>query len=164
MNIQFWKYLIAFVVGGGLVLLELFVLVLTGTIRYEAHMIGFGIMAVAICGLAVSIPLNTGNRVIHYDSAISGFIYILMNPIYYVLVIFLGARNPAFVGMLGGLTAFIVSAILALILCGTLPGRVFFTSWEKRLVGTVSLEDIDDDPSLPPAPDDDVFDIYRNKR
>ena len=159
MNIQFWKYLIAFVVGGGLVLLEILILAWTGNIRYEAHMIGFGIMAVAICGLAISIPLSNGNRIIHFDSAISGLIYILMNPIYYVLVIFLGARYPAFVGMLGGLTAFLASAILALILCGTLPGRVFFTSWEKRLVGTVSIEDIDDGPSLPPTPDDDVFDI-----
>ena len=158
LNIQFWKYLIAFVVGGVLVVLETLILVWTGTIRYEAHMIGFGIMAVAVCGLAVSIPLSTGNRIIHYDSAISGLIYVFMNPIYYVLVIFLGARYPAFVGMLGGLTAFIASAILALILCGTLPGKVFFTSWEKRLVGTVPLADIDDDPSLPPTPDD-VFDI-----
>ncbi len=159
MNIQFWKYLIAFVVGGGLVLLEIFILVWTGTYRYEAHMIGFGIMAVAICGLAVSIPLSTGNRIIHFDSAISGLIYVFMNPIYYVLVIFLGYRYPAFIGMLGGVTAFLASAILALILCGTLPGRVFFTNWGMRLAGAMNVDEIDDGPSLPPTPDDNVFEI-----
>ena len=154
---KFWKYLIAFVVGGVLVVLELFILVWTKTLRYEAHMIGFAIMAVAACGLAISIPLGTANRVIHFDSAISGLIYILMNPIYYALVIFLGRSHPDFVGMLGGIVAFLASVILAVILCGTLPGRVFFTNWDMRLSGAVNLEELDEsdnDESGPPPPVD----------
>ena len=154
-GIKFWKYLIAFVVGGGLVVLELFLLALTRTLRYPGHMIGYAIMAVAVCGLAISIPLGTGNRVIHFDSAISGLIYILMNPIYYAMVIFLGASHPDFVGLLGGIVAFLASAILAIILCGTLPGRVFFTNWEMRLAGAPTLEEVEiaSDTEVPDEPE-----------
>lgn len=157
MNIQFWKYLIAFVVGGGLVVLELFILTMTGSLRYGAHMLGYAIMAVAVCGLAISIPLGTANRVIHFDSAISGLIYVLMNPIYYALLIFLGASHPDFIGLIGGIVAFIASALIALIICGTLPGRVFFTNWDMRLAGAVNLEELDNsdnDESGPPPPVD----------
>lgn len=143
METKFWKYLIAFVVGGALVVLEIMILTWTGNLRYTAHMIGFGIMAVAVCGLAISIPLGTANRVIHFDSAISGLIYILMNPIYYAIAIFLGASNPDFVSLLGGVVAFLASALIALIICGTLPGRVFFTNWDMRLAGAPTLEEVE---------------------
>lgn len=141
MKVQFWKYLIAFVVGGGLVVAEILLLSLSGFLRYEGHMIGFGIMAFAACGLAISIPIERPNRVIHFDSAISGLIYVLMNPVFYMLVIALFAEHQDFVTLLGGLAAFLISLGLALLLCGTLPGRVFFTNWDMRLADAVELED-----------------------
>ena len=113
-------------------------------LRYTSHMIGYGVMAVAVCGLAISLPIGAPNRLVHFDSAISGLIYVLMNPVYYGLVLFLGASNPDFVSWLGGLSAFLISFLLALILCGTLPGRVFFTNWDMRLADAVELEDPDD--------------------
>ena len=61
--------------------------------------------------------------------------------------------------MLGGPAAFLAGMILALILCGTLPGRVFFTNWGMRLAGAMNVDEIDDGPSLPPTPDDNVFEI-----
>ena len=143
MKVQFWKYLIAFVIGGVLVIAELLILAWTGCLRYEGHMIGYGIMAVAVCGLAISIPIYTPNRIIHFDSAISGFIYVLMNPMYYALVFFLAASYPKFVILLGGLTAFLISFGLAMILCGTLPGRAFFTNWDMRLADAVEVDDED---------------------
>ena len=159
MNIQLWKYLIAFVIGGGLVFFEFFLLNWTGTIRYTGHLLGFCIMAFALCGLAISRPLDLANRVIHFDSAISGLIYILMNPIYFALAMFLGPSYPAFVGLLGGLSAFIISATVALLICGTLPGRVFFTNWDMRLVGATPLEALDTpvDPDEPMIPVDHGF-------
>ncbi len=144
MKVKFWKYLIAFVVGGGLVLLEIMILTWAEILRYTSHMIGDGVMAVAVCGLAISLPIGAPNRLVHFDSAISGLIYVLMNPVYYGLVLFLGASNPDFVSWLGGLSAFLISFLLALILCGTLPGRVFFTNWDMRLADAVELEDPDD--------------------
>ncbi len=143
METKFWKYLIAFVIGGGLVILEIFLLALTKNLQYPGHMIGFTIMAVAACGLAISIPIGVGNRVVHFDSAISGFIYVFMNPVYYALIIFFGAMSPEFFSILGGVAAFLASFILALILCSTLPGRVFFTNWDQRLAGAVVLDDED---------------------
>ena len=143
MKVQFWKYLIAFVVGGGLSLLEALGLSLLGVLNYQGHMIGFGIMAVAVCGLAISIPIYTPNRVIHFDSAISGLIYVLMNPVYYILAIILGEGHTDFIEMLGGLTAFLISFGLAMILCGSLPGRAFFTNWDMRLADAVEVDDED---------------------
>ena len=78
MKVKFWKYLIAFVVGGGLVLLEIMILTWAEILRYTSHMIGYGVMAVAVCGLAISLPIGAPNRVVHFDSAISGLIYVLM--------------------------------------------------------------------------------------
>ena len=144
MKVQFWKYLIAFVVGGGLVLLESMILSSIGVLQYVGHMFGYGIMAVAVCGLAISIPISTPNRVIHFDSAISGLIYVMMNPVYYMLVLLLSGSNKSFVDLLGGISAFLISLILALVLCGTLPGRAFFTNWDMRLADAVELEDLDD--------------------
>jgi hypothetical protein len=140
---KFWKYLIAFVIGGGFVILEIFLLTLTGTLRYPGHMIGFTIMAIAVCGLAISIPIGAGNRVVHFDSAISGFIYVFMNPICYALFFFLGASYPKFASILGGPAAYLASFLLALILCSTPLGRVLFTNWDQRLYGAVELDDED---------------------
>ena len=159
MKTQFWKYLIAFVIGAALVVLEIFLLVFSGTLRYTGHMIGYAFMAVAACGLAVSIPITKGNRIVHFDSAISGFIYVLMNPIYCLLVVFVSPMYPTLSGAIYGPAALLISALLALIFCSMLPGRVFFTNWGMRLAGNVSPSDVDDEPSLPPSPDDDVLDI-----
>lgn len=143
MKVEFWKYLIAFVVGGGLSLIEAQGLSILGVMNYQGHMIGFGIMAVAVCGLAISIPIERPNRVIHFDSAISGFIYVLMNPVYYTLVLLLAEGHSDFLTILGGFAAFLISLILALVLCGTLPGRVFFTNWDMRLADAVEVEELD---------------------
>ena len=158
-KVQFWKYLLAFIIGAGLVVLEFLLLSWSDNLRYPGHMIGFGVMAFAVCGLAISIPIGIANRVIHFDSAISGLIYILMNPIYYVLVIFLFANYPAFIGMLGGIASFLISTLIALLICGTLPGKVFFTNWDMRLEGAAPLEALDTpvDPVEPMIPVDHGF-------
>ena len=153
-KVPFWKYLIAFVVGGVLVLAELLILAWTGFFRYDGHMIGFGIMAVAVCGLAISIPINRPNRIIHYDSAISGLIYVFMSPVYYWLGLLLFENYQNFVRYASGPVALLVSIIFALVLCGTLPGRVFFTNWDMRLAGAVEvdIDDDDDDDDEPLTP------------
>ena len=143
MKVQFWKYLIAFLVGGGLSLLEATGLSALGVLKYQGHMIGFGIMAVAVCGLAISIPIERPNRVIHFDSAISGLIYVLMNPVYYVIALLLFPSYPDFILYLGGFAALLVSAAIALIICGTLPGRVFYTNWDMRLADAVEVDEMD---------------------
>ena len=51
MKIQFWKFLIAFVIGGVLVIAEILCLGWFEFLGYQGHMFGYGIMAVAVCGL-----------------------------------------------------------------------------------------------------------------
>ena len=153
MKVKFWKYIIAFFVGAGLVFLEVMVLGVLGVLNYKGHLIGFGVMAVAVCGLAISLPIGKANRLIHFDSAISGLIYVLMNPVYCLLVFFLGTQHLDFLKILGGLTAFLTSFLLALILCGIPPVRFIFTNWDMRLADAVVLDDDDDDePIQPPMP------------
>ena len=156
MKVQFWKYLIAFVIGGGLVIAELLILAWTGFFRYDGHMIGFCIMAVAVCGLAISIPVNRPNPIIHFDSAISGFIYVFMNPIYYWFGLLLSANYPSFIQYASGPVALLISFFIALILCFTPLGKIFFTNWDMRLAGAVVVDDDDDDdeplrPNMPPV-------------
>ena len=131
--IRKWKFILFFVLGAGLVILEMFILGRTGNLVYQGHMIGFGVMAVCACGFALSIPIENGNRIVHYDPAIAGFTYIFMNPLYYVQVIFLGAQHPDFVAYAGGITALVVSVILALILVGTKFAYLLFTNWDMRM-------------------------------
>lgn len=153
MKVKFWKYIIAFFVGAGLVFLEVMALGVLGVLNYKGHLIGFGVMAVAVCGLAISIPIGKGNRVIHFDSAISGIVYVFMNPVYCLLVFFLGNQYLDFLRMLGGLSAFLISFLFALILCGTPLARLMFTTWDMRLANAVELDDDDDDePIQPPMP------------
>ena len=156
MKVQFWKYLIAFFVGGGLVFIEVILLGTLGVLNYKGHLIGFGVMAVAVCALAISIPIGRANRIVHFDSAISGIIYVLMNPVYCVLVLFLSARFEYFINILGGLSAFLISFLFALVLCGFPPVRAFFTNWDMRLADAVVLDDDEDDdeplrPNMPPV-------------
>ena len=152
MKAQFWKFIIAFVVGAGLVFLEIMGLGVLGVLNYKGHLIGFGVMAIAVCGLAISLPIGKANRVIHFDSAISGLMYIIMNPIYCLLVFFLGNQHFDFLTMLGGLSAFLISFIFALVLCGFPPVRLFFTNWDMRLADAVVLDDDDDDDDEPIQP------------
>lgn len=133
LNWRKFIYIILFVVGGGLVILEMFVLARNGLLIYEGHMIGFGIMAFACCCLALSIPFETPTRVIHFDPAISGFMYVFLNPIYCLLIIFTGAQFPRFAYYLGGIAALIISFVLSFLLVPTRFSDLFYSNWEMRL-------------------------------
>jgi hypothetical protein len=76
-----------------------------------------------------------------------------MNPVYFGLGLLLSVNYQSFVKYASGPAALLISFLLALILCGTLPGRVFFTNWDMRLANAVELDDDDDDePIQPPMP------------
>ena len=144
LNLRKWVYIAMFVIGGGLVILEMFILGRTGLLIYQGHMLGFGIMAFGICCLALSIPIMNGNRVVHLDSSISGLIYIFMNPIYYLLALFLAAGHIDFLYYAGGLTAYMASVVIALIIAGMRPAGWLFTNWDQRLADAVNIEEMDD--------------------
>lgn len=126
-------YWILFVVGGGLVILELFVLARNGLLIYEGHMIGYGIMAFALCCWALSVKFETPNRIVHFDPAISGFVYVFMNPVYCLLIMFLGAQYPYFAYYMGVVAAWLISVVIALLLSPTGFSDLFYSNWEMRL-------------------------------
>ncbi|MBR2523163.1 MAG: acyltransferase [Clostridiales bacterium] len=138
-----WTYIVMFLIGAGLVILEMILLGRNGLLIYEGHMIGYGIMAFAICSFCLSIQIASGNRVVHFDPSISGLIYIFMNPIYYALVLFLGYQHLDFLAYFGGLTALLASVVLALILAGTPFSRICFSNWDQRLAGAMTEEEMD---------------------
>lgn len=126
-------HIVMFIVGGGLVILEMFLLARNGLLIYEGHMIGFGIMAFALCALFLSIPFVAPTRVLHFDPAISGVMYILMNPVYYLLIIFTAMSYPVFAYYMAGIAAFLISFIVAYFVTPIPVIGLMFTNWEMRL-------------------------------
>ena len=126
-------YVLIFIVGGGLVILEMIVLGRNGFLIYEGHMIGFGIMAFACAAFALSWTFKRPNLILHFDPSISGFIYILMNPVYCLLIMFLGAQYPYFAYYMGVIAAWLISVVIAFLLTPTRFSDLFYSNWEMRL-------------------------------
>ena len=126
-----WKYAVIWTAGAGLTVAELIILARTGFLVYEGHMVGYGIMAFAACALALSKPLcadtKTASFITHFDPVLSGIIYILMDPIYYIIGLVLGNENISIISRFGGLAAFAVSILLALVLKNNKLLRAFFS-------------------------------------
>ena len=131
LRIASWKYIVLWIVGAGLAVTEIIILAKTGFLVYEGHMIGYGIMAFSACGLALSKPLcretRTAAFITHFDPLLSGIIYILMDPIYYIIGLVLGNENISILSRFGGLAAFAVSILLALILKNNKLLKLFFS-------------------------------------
>ena len=127
LKIKAWKYILAWITGAFLSLAELFLLAYTGFVRYQGHMIGFGIMAVAACGLAISRPEGKNTVITRFDTALSGMICIFMDPLYYLIGFLAGGRFPGLFSLFGGLAALAVSILLALVLRKNKLARILFT-------------------------------------
>lgn len=64
-----------FIAGAALSLGEIILLGRTGFLVYQGHMIGYGIMALAACGMALSRPDASRSRLTYYDTALFGIVY-----------------------------------------------------------------------------------------
>lgn len=126
-----WKYIAVWIIGAGLVIAEIYALMRTGYLVYEGHMIGYGIMAFAACGLAISKPLGGESPVTAFitvfDPALAGIIYIFMDPCFYALFLILGNDHLGLVSHVGGLAAYAVSVLIAFVLKDTKLAKVLFT-------------------------------------
>ena len=129
---KFW-YVILFVGGGVLVILEMIVLARHGLLVYEGHMIGFGIMAFVCAAFALSCSYRKSNFILYFDSALSGFMYIIMNPVYCLLIIFLGAQYPRFAYYGAGIAALVISFVVALMVVPTRFSDLFFSNLGMRM-------------------------------
>ena len=131
LRIAAWKYLAVWIVGAGLSLDEIVMLGRNGYLTYEGHMIGFGLMAAALCGLAISKPLGSENAftslVTHFDPVLSGIIYMLLDPLYYLIGLLAGSGNLEIFSRFGSLAALAASVLLAFLLKNTKLFKAFFS-------------------------------------
>ena len=126
-NIKTWVYVMLLIVGAVLSLGEIILLGRTGFLVYQGHMIGYGIMAFSACGLALTAPEMISTRITYYDTALSGLIYIFMDPLYYAIGLIVGRIDLGVVLYLGGIIALVASIVLAFILRKSIIARAFFT-------------------------------------
>ena len=115
-----WKYIAVWLAGAVLALAELFFLGQAGCLVYHGHMIGYGIMAFAACGMALSNPLGSESLITSYftrfDPRLSNIIYMLMDPIFYTIILLSGKGLLETATRFGGLAAFAISVLLAFLL------------------------------------------------
>ena len=131
-RIKNWIYLIILVAGAALSLGEIILLGRTGFLVYQGHMIGYGIMALAVCGIALSTPDAFSLRISYYDTAISGIAYMLIDPFYYIIGLIVGHFNMAFVVYFCGIAALLLSLVISFILRKSIIARMFFTSSDNN--------------------------------
>ena len=85
-----------------------------GLLVYGGHMIGYGIMAIAICGCAFIHHDLKPSIITYFDTDISCYVYAFMEPVYYVMGLMLGRSNLGFMSFVGGEVACVISIVLAL--------------------------------------------------
>lgn len=110
---KMWKCLLITVVGALLAIGEIVLLGKTGLLVYEGHMIGYGVMAVAVCCMALSKPMGHLNPITYFDTELSGVIYLFIEPIYYALGLIAGKDNFGLFAYFGGIAAYLVCIMLA---------------------------------------------------
>jgi len=105
--------LMLFVLGGALAYGEIHLLSRMGGLIYMGHMVGYGIMAFALCNLALSLPKLPESHIAYYDTALSGLIYAFMDPAYYLIWFAIGESHYSIFIHFGGMIALVLSILLA---------------------------------------------------
>ena len=131
LKIAKWKYIVIWIMGAVLALAEMFLLMRTGFLVYEGHMIGYGIMAVAACGLALSKPLANENPITavltQFDPVLTGIIYVLLEPAYYMIGLIFGSGHISLFSIFGSLAALVASILFSLLLKNIKPIKALFS-------------------------------------
>lgn len=126
-KVPFWVHLIVFVLGGGLVVGEYYLLVVTGKLNYLGHLLGYGIMAIAVCGLMIAWDEMRVNLVSYYGGRCAMIVYAIHNPICNFLLLYILLNNPNQISnfvMFGGCIVCFACLILSAILAFIVPVRV----------------------------------------
>lgn len=131
-RINNWIYAILFVAGAGLSVGEIILLGKTGFLVYQGHLIGYGIMAVAVCGMALSNPEANRSRITYCGTALSGIVYLLIDPIYFIIGLVMKNINISFVQYFGGIAALLLCIVISFIMSESFIARAFFTRWDNN--------------------------------
>jgi len=126
-KVPFWVYLILFVIGGGLVVGEYYLLFISGKLVYSGHLFGYGIMAIAVCGLMIAWDEMLINPISYFGGRCAKIVYAIHNPIYNFLLLLILLNNPNQINnfvMFGGCIVCFACLILSAILAFIVPVRV----------------------------------------
>ena len=106
--------ILIFIAGGALAVGEILLLGRFGLLVSDEHFVGYGVMAFAVCCWAVTHPHVKLVSFIPRETAFTGLIYALTNPIYYVPGFLAGGILFSFVSAYGGLGALFFSTLISL--------------------------------------------------
>ena len=99
-EIQPWVYILIFAVGIGMVYEEILLLAWLDKLVYYGHMLGYGVMAAAACGCAISRPQMTRTFFSVHGPNYAKCSYILANPIICVLSVLVSRIFPRYLAAL----------------------------------------------------------------
>ena len=117
-NVPFWVWLIMLVLGGGAVYGEAYLLAYMGKMVSLGHFLGYGLMAVAICGLCIALEGMPMTPFSYYGGEIAKVVYVMHNPFYYALLVIAALRAPqnfGFAVQFGGIIVFVLSLVLGVL-------------------------------------------------
>ena len=121
-NLPTWEYIVLFFIGGGLAIGEIYFLVRIGKAVYPGHMIGYGVMAVAICGLAVVWEDMKRNQLSVHGESFAKRVYAFHNPVYAFLLLFVMSQVPQnggtfmyFQGVIVYLVSLLICVVISLV-------------------------------------------------
>jgi hypothetical protein len=109
----------AFIIGAGMVIGEMILLAKLGKLFYQGHMLGYGIMVIAITGLAVLWDGMAKNQLTVHAQSFSRRIYVLHTPIFYYLVLFAlnrGVQNTNIFLEFSGLIVYMICLLISVVI------------------------------------------------
>ena len=118
-KLRTWVCAVMFVFGGLLVIGEIILLGRSGMLISDEHFVGFGLMAFAVCCWAVTHPEIKRTRLIPQETAFTGLVYAMTEPLYYVIGFTFGKVFLNLVTAFGGIAALFLSIMFSLCIIKT---------------------------------------------
>lgn len=139
-NVPAWVYAVIIVIGGGMAVGEVYALSQAGKLVYLGHMLGYGVMAFATCGLALAWEDMGPNPFSFHGGTHAKRIYAWHNPVYYLLMYCVMRFRPQSMDAVA-----IYGSIIVFLLCW-LVSIVY--SFAKRILWMVFTEKDDEEDFL----------------
>ena len=124
-----WGYIVMFILGIVISIGEIYLLNKLGALVYIGHMLGYGVMAFAVCGLAIKFPKLPRSQITKFKTTYISLMYALSEPVNSVLLMAFGKFNSGLASAFIGPVTFLVIAVLGM---SILSARELFI--EKRII------------------------------
>lgn len=117
-TVPLWVWLILLALGGGAAYGEAYLLSYTGKLVSLGHFFGYGLMAVAVCGLCIAWDNMIMTPFSFHGGEIAKVVYAVHNPVYFIFMIFVALRMPQNMNIavsFGAIFTLVVSLILGVL-------------------------------------------------